>query len=178
MAVLVEYKDDIELPEGVSAAKEVDTLKITGPKGEVSRSFKHYKVKLNVQNGSVQVYCRLPNIQQKALCGTWSAHVKNMLKGVTEGYEYELKVVYAHFPIKTSVKDDAFTIENFLGERHPRTARIMPGVEVKSKGDQVLVSGVDKEAVGQTAVNIELATKIKGYDPRVFQDGIYIVRKG
>ena len=54
----------------------------------------------------------------------------------------------------------------------------MPDVDVKTKGDQVLVSGINKEHVGQTAVNIELATKIKGYDPRVFQDGIYIVRKG
>ncbi len=178
MAVLVEYKDDIELPEDVTAFKEENTLTIKGPNGEVSRSFKHYKIQLNVEDGTVQVYCRLPNIQQKALCGTWSAHVKNMLKGVTEGFEYELKVVYAHFPIKTSVREGTFAIENFLGERFPRTARIMPGVEVKAKGDRVIVSGVDKEAVGQTAVNIELATKIRGYDPRVFQDGIYLVRKG
>jgi large subunit ribosomal protein L6 len=178
MAVLVKYKDDIELPEDVTAVKEEATLTVKGPKGEVSRSFRHYKIQLNVEGGTVQVYCRLPNIQQKALCGTWSAHVRNMLKGVTEGFEYELKVVYAHFPIKTSVKDETFAIENFLGERYPRTARIMPGAEVKAKGDQVIVSGVDKEAVGQTAVNIELATKIRGYDPRVFQDGIYIVRKG
>ena len=178
MAVLVEYKDDIELPEGVTASKDGPNLVIKGPKGENQREFRHYKLQLNVSDGTVQIYCRLPSIKQKALCGTWSAHVRNMVKGVEEGFEYELKIVYAHFPIKTSVREDHFTIENFLGERHPRTARIMPDVEVKTKGDQVLVSGINKEHVGQTAVNIELATKIRGYDPRVFQDGIYIVRKG
>ncbi len=178
MAVLVEYKDDIEMPEGASCSKEGDTLVIKGSKGENRRRFQHYKLAMNVETGKVQIYCRLPSIKQKALCGTWSAHVRNMVKGVEEGFEYELKVVYAHFPIKTSIKGDTFSIENFLGERHPREARIMPNVEIKTKGDQVLVSGIDKESVGQTAVNIELATKIRGYDPRVFQDGIYIVRKG
>ena len=178
MAVLVEYKDDIELPEDVTARKEGDTLIIKGPKGENQRPFRHFKVQLNVKNGEVQIYCRLPSIKEKALCGTWSAHVRNMMKGVEQGFEYELKIVYSHFPIKTSVKGETFQIENFLGERFPRTARIMPNVKVQAKGDQVLVSGIDKELVGQTAVNIELATKIRGYDPRVFQDGIYIVRRG
>jgi len=178
MAVLVEYKDDIELPEGVTASREGDTLVIKGPKGENRREFRHFKLSMNVDKDNVQIYCRLPSIKQKALCGTWSAHVRNMVKGVQEGFEYELKIVYAHFPIKTQVKGEVFSIENFLGERYPRSARIMPNVSVKTKGDQVLVSGIDKELVGQTAVNIELATKIRGYDPRVFQDGIYIVRKG
>jgi large subunit ribosomal protein L6 len=178
LAVLVEYKDDIEMPEGVTATMEGNTLIIHGPKGENRREFKHVDLTLGIVEGMVQVYCRLPSIKQKALCGTWSAHVRNMIKGVTEGFEYELKIVYSHFPIKTSVKEEKFLIENFLGERFPRTARIMPNVNVKSKGDQVLVSGFDKENVGQTAVNIELATKIRGYDPRVFQDGIYIVRSG
>jgi large subunit ribosomal protein L6 len=178
MAVLVEYRDDIELPEDITASKEGHVLIIRGPKGENRREFRHVKLQLNIVDGKVQVYCRLPSIKQKAQCGTWSAHVRNMVKGVEEGFEYELKIVYAHFPIKTQVKGDHFSIENFLGERHPRTARIMPDVTIKTKGDQVLVSGINKEHVGQTAVNIELATKIRGYDPRVFQDGIYIVRKG
>jgi large subunit ribosomal protein L6 len=178
LAVLVEYKDDIELPEGVTASKEGNTLIVKGPKGENRRDFRHFKLELNVETSKIQIYCRLPSIKQKALCGTWSAHARNMVLGVEQGFEYELKIVYAHFPIKTQVKGDVLSIENFLGERHPRSARIMPNVEIKTKGDQVLVSGIDKEYVGQTAVNIELATKIRGYDPRVFQDGIYIVRKG
>jgi large subunit ribosomal protein L6 len=178
LAVLVEYKDDIKLPTGVTASKEKHTLVVKGPKGENTREFRHFKLAMNVEKDKIQIYCRLPSIKQKALCGTWSAHVRNMVLGVESGFEYELKVVYAHFPIKTQIKGEVFSIENFLGERFPRSARIMPGVKIKTKGDQVIVSGIDKEHVGQTAVNIELATKIKRYDPRVFQDGIYIVRKG
>lgn len=178
MAVLVEYKDDITIPKEVKVTKQGEVLVAKGPKGEVRRTFSHKKVQVKVEGGKVQVYCRLPSIKQKALCGTWSAHIRNMMKGAENGFEYELKIVYAHFPIKVGVKGEKFVIENFLGERHPRSSRILPGVKISTKGDQVLVTGPDREAVGQTAVNIEHATRIRGYDPRVFQDGIYIVRRG
>jgi large subunit ribosomal protein L6 len=79
--------------------------------------------------------------------------------------------------MKVSVKSDVVVIDNFLGEKHPRNARVMPGVTVKVSGEQVVVSGTNKEFVGQTAANIEQATKVSGRDTRVFQDGIYIVEK-
>jgi len=50
-------------------------------------------------------------------------------------------------------------------------------VTVEAKGENVTVSGIDKEKVGQTAANIERATKVKKRDIRVFQDGVYIVSK-
>jgi len=178
MAVLVEYKDEIKIPPGTKVSKQGDTLVVKGPKGEVRRDFAHHKIQLTVEGGKVKVFCRLPSIKQKALCGTWSAHVRNMLRGASEGFEYQLKIVFAHFPIKTTVKGDEFLIENFLGERYPRRSRILPGVKVSTKGEEVLVQGADREAVGQTAVNIEIATRIRDRDPRVFQDGIYIVKKG
>lgn len=111
------------------------------------------------------------------MVGTIRAHINNMIKGVTEGFTYKLKIRYAHFPMKVSVKGNEVIIENFLGEKHPRRARIMEGVTVKISGEDVIVTGIDKEKVGQTAANIEQATRIKGRDPRVFQDGIYIVEK-
>ena len=68
-------------------------------------------------------------------------------------------------------------ISNFLGERKPRSAKIMGDSKVEIKGDTVVVSGIDKELVGQTMANIEQATKVRGFDIRVFQDGIYLVDK-
>ena len=70
-----------------------------------------------------------------------------------------------------------FVIENFLGEKFPRKAKILGATKIEVKGDQVILTGPDIEAVSQTAANIEQATKIKGFDPRVFQDGIYITKK-
>jgi large subunit ribosomal protein L6 len=89
-----------------------------------------------------------------------------------------MKTVYSHFPIKTSVDGNKFIIENFLGERAPRTALILDGVDVQVKGDDVVASGIDKEKVGQTVANIERATAVKRRDIRVFQDGVYQTSKG
>ena len=86
-------------------------------------------------------------------------------------------MVYSHFPMKIAVKGDKFIIENFLGEKAPRSAMILAGAKVTIKGNEVFVTGSDLEKVSQTAANIERATKIRGFDPRVFQDGIYIVEK-
>jgi len=81
------------------------------------------------------------------------------------------------FPIKTSVEGNEFVIQNFLGERSPRKAKILENVKVETMGDNVTVSGIDKEKVGQTAANIERATKVKHRDIRVFQDGVYLISK-
>ena len=98
-----------------------------------------------------------------------------MCTGVTIGYLYSLKVVYSHFPIQLKMQGEKLEIMNFLGEKFPRTARILPGTTVKVGTDEVIVTGIDKELVGSTASNIEKATRIRDRDPRVFQDGIYIV---
>jgi large subunit ribosomal protein L6 len=104
--------------------------------------------------------------------------MNNMIHGVTEGFQYKMKTVYSHFPIKTNVEGNTFVIQNFLGERSPRKALILEGVKVEAKGDDVTVNGIDKEKVGQTVANIERATAVKRRDIRVFQDGIYRTSKG
>ena len=88
-----------------------------------------------------------------------------------------MKMVYSHFPIQLRVDGDRLVIGNFLGEKKDRTAWIQSGVDVSLNGDEVIVTGINKESVGQTAANIEQATRIKARDPRVFQDGIYVVGK-
>jgi large subunit ribosomal protein L6 len=89
-----------------------------------------------------------------------------------------MKIVYAHFPMTVKVQGKTVTIDNFLGERSPRVAKIIgDDVKVQVKGDDVTITGINKEHVGQTMANIEQATKIKRRDPRIFQDGIYLVDK-
>jgi len=101
-----------------------------------------------------------------------------MVKGVTDGFTYTLKVLYSHFPMTVEVKGTDFVVNNYFGERVPRRAKILNGVNVKVENKTtVVVSGVDKENVGQTAANIERSTTVKNRDRRVFQDGIYLISK-
>ncbi len=171
-------RKDITVPPEVKVEKSGDEIIVSGPKGDLRRQFIHPKLQIEVKGDKVSVYCEFPRKEEKALVGTWAAHINNMIKGVTEGFEYHMKLVYSHFPVKISVKGDTFVIENFLGEKKPRTAKILDGVKVNIDKDIVKISSIDKEKAGQTAANIERATKIKGYDIRVFQDGIYIIKKG
>jgi large subunit ribosomal protein L6 len=178
MARLGLLKDEIEVPEKVQVTLEPGGLiKVKGPYGEVSRELAHPRIKIEKKGKHVVVSSELPRKREKALVGTYGAHIRNMIVGASKGFEYKMKIVYAHFPIKASVKGDTFLIENFLGEKSPRKTKILGATKVNVKGDLVDLTGPDVEAVGQTAANIERASKIKGFDPRVFQDGIYIIEK-
>ncbi|WP_099209839.1 50S ribosomal protein L6 [Thermococcus henrietii] len=170
-------REEVEIPEGVEVTVEGNTVKVKGPKGELQRELKYPGVKIFTEDGKVVVYKEFPRKKDIAIARTFKAHIANMIKGVTEGFTYKLKVVYSHFPVTVKVQGDEVVIENFLGEKNPRRAKILPGVTVKVRGQEILVEGIDKEAVGQTAANIEQATRITKWDRRVFQDGIYIVDK-
>lgn len=168
----------IPIPEGVEVEIEAGTVTVRKGDVRLSRSLDHPRVQLRREGAEILVQSRLPRKQEKALVGTYASHVRNMVRGVTDGFTYTMKVVYAHFPVKVSVQGDAVVIENFLGERYPRRAAIRGPTKVEVKGDTLFVRGPDVESVGQTAANVEQKTRIKRKDPRVFQDGIYLVSKG
>jgi large subunit ribosomal protein L6 len=169
----------VEIPEGVTATiADNGDVCITGPKGSLSRNFKSSRVDLLQEDGGLTVRVDIPRRKEKAMAGTWSAHLKNMVRGVVDGFSYSLKAFYSHFPMTLAVKGNEFVVNNYFGEKVPRRANILPGVEVKvSNKVEVTVSGNDKEAVGQTAANIERCATVKNRDRRVFQDGIYLLEK-
>ena len=170
--------EEVAVTKGITADFKDNTLTIKGPKGTVSRKFLHPRVRMALAGGKITVEAREVSRREKALVGTWAAHSRNMMKGVTEPFLYTMKAVYAHFPIKIQVKGQELLIENFLGEHHPRRAPILGDTKVTVKGQELELSGTEVELVGQTAANIENATRVRNRDPRVFQDGIFITSKG
>ena len=178
--VLVELaQKSMPIPEGIQLSVDGRKVKATGPKGTLEEDFSHLPVNFAVESGSLRVYSPWARKREVALVGTALAHVRNMVRGVSSGYTYKLKVVYAHFPvtIKVQEKEKRVSIENFTGEKTPRFARIMGTAKVKVASDEVHVQGTNIHDVSQTASNIQYATKIKDKDQRVFLDGIYIFEK-
>jgi large subunit ribosomal protein L6 len=179
MAKTADIKEEIKIPDGVQITVEQKTVSVIGQKGSMSKLLSHPKIDLAVNGNIVQISCsQSPHRKEKALIGTYKAHIRNMIKGVTQGYECQMKTVFSHFPIKTSVDGNQLVIQNFLGERFARRADILENIKVEVKGEIIILTGIDKEKVGQTAANIERATKVKNRDIRVFQDGIYITKRG
>lgn len=166
----------VEIPDGVSVSMEGENLLVKGPKGELRKVLRG--VRMKVKDNEVKFTSLSDRRKDKAMVGTWRSHLENMITGVTDGWQASMKMVYSHFPVKFSVDGKKIIIQNFLGERSQREARIFgASTKVEVKKDDVIITGIDKEDVGQTAANIEIACKVKGYDRRVFQDGCHLVKK-
>ncbi len=176
----------IPIPEDVNVTIKGRMVKVEGPKGAIERELWHPGLHIQIEKRDTgnEIVIKADSIrkEERAMAGTYASHLKNMIVGVEDGFFYKLKVVHAHFPMQVAITKEGkgVSVSNFLGERKPRIAKVEAGVkvEIKGKGAEIVVSGINKEAVGQTAANIEQTTRIKGYDPRVFQDGIYLVERG
>ena len=171
--------ETVDVPKGVTFSVEGRRLRAKGPLGSVERPFPSDAIDFQQASGLVTLTLRIPSHRKRAqsLLKTWAAHVRNLAGSLTMGVEARLKVVAAHFPMKVSVRGEELVIENFLGEKYPRSARLVPGTVAHVEGDIVTLSGTDIEQVGQSGANIERATRIRDYDPRVFQDGIYLTER-
>jgi large subunit ribosomal protein L6 len=170
----------VPVPENVTVHVNGRRVNVKGPLGSLEEDLSHLPISLSKQENGVVITTLWPRKRELGMLGTAAAHVRNMFKGVTAGYRYELRGVYAHFPVtvKADEKNREVRIENFTGEKTPRRARIEEGVKVIVKGEDIVVEGTDLLRVSQTAANIQNATKIKKKDQRVFLDGIYVSAKG
>ena len=168
---------EIELPDDVTAEADGLELSVSGPNGSVERRLWYPDVDVGVDDGVVYIDSDAEDAKTTATMGTFESHVENIIHGVTEGWEYEMTVLYAHFPMQVHVEGDEVVIENFLGERAPRRTTIHGDTEVEVDGEEIVLRGPNKEDVGQTAADIEQLTRVTDKDTRVFQDGVYITRK-
>jgi large subunit ribosomal protein L6 len=178
--VLVELaQKSIPIADTVQLTIDGRKIKVTGPRGTLEEDFAHLPVKFELEEKSLRVYAPWARKREVALVGTALAHVRNMMRGVTSGFTYKLKIVYAHFPVtvKVNEKERKLTIDNFTGEKTPRVAKIIGSVKVKVVSDEIHVQGNNLSEVSQTAANIQNATRIRDKDQRVFLDGAYIFEK-
>ncbi|MEF8841443.1 MAG: 50S ribosomal protein L6 [Haloarculaceae archaeon] len=167
----------IEIPEGVTAGMDHLDVTVEGPNGSVTRRLWYPDITVSVEGSEVVVSAEEDDAKTLSTVGTFESHVRNMIHGVTEGWEYQMEVFYSHFPMQIEAEADEVVISNFLGERHPRRAEIRGDTEVRIDGEEITLSGPSIEDVGQTAADIEQLTRVKDKDTRVFQDGVYITQK-
>jgi len=164
----------IEIPEGINAEISGDVLRIRKDSNELKRRL-NYNVR--IEGKKIITECENPTKKDKKKIKSDSAHIKNMISGLNKKYIYKLQICSVHFPMNLSVREGDVVIKNFLGEVKERKARILPDVEVKIEKDIITVESSNKEGAGQTAANIENATRVRKRDRRIFQDGVFITEK-
>ncbi len=171
---MVEVSRTMQIPDDVKATVEGRKITLKGAKGTLTREFSHAPVSIELNGKTIRVWAEWPRKKETALVGTVYSHIQNMIKGVTKGFTYKLKIVFSHFPISVKVQGKTVLIENFTGERGSRRVKIVGDAQVKIQSEDIIVQGTNLEDVSQTAANIEQATKVRRKDPRVFLDGIYV----
>ena len=169
---------EIPIPEGVQVEATPERIMVKGAQGQVERKRINPGIKIEVKGRTVVIAAARNSRRERKVAGTLQAHIKNMMAGVRERYRYSLRVCSGHFPMNVTASKTDFTVRNFLGEKIPRIMKIPEGASVRVDGSEIAVESADKEVAGQTAASIEQLCRITNRDRRIFQDGIWIVRKG
>ncbi|MFX1312864.1 MAG: 50S ribosomal protein L6 [Promethearchaeota archaeon] len=181
MVKIAFFKEELDIPKNVEVILEGDHhIRVKGSNGDITKDFSHIRgIKVAIQDNTITFSTNFPKSGTLALIKTILSIVNNLINGVQTNYKYISKICYSHFPcsVRVDEKKKMIYIENFLGERAPRKAKYPNNVKVEVDGEDVIISGPDKELLGQTAANIKRACRIRKKDPRVFQDGVYLYKK-
>lgn len=156
----------MKVPAGVEVSLSGAAVTVKGPKGTVTKQLPPVAAK--VEDGAFKAVS-----EDRMMANTALALVRSAVKGVTEGYQQRMQIVYSHFPFTLETKGKEVHIKNFLGEKIPRVAKLVGDTALKVEKEIVVLSGPDSYAVGQTVANIKAAIRIRKKDSRVFQDGMY-----
>jgi len=169
--------ESLDIPDGISCS--ITGKKLICKKGdlEVSRAMDIQNIILETRDSKLFLSCKKGSKKEFKVIKTFIAHARNMFRGLNKKFVYKLEACNLHFPMTLKVEKDVLLVNNFLGEKTPRSAKIAQGVEVNLSGTKITLTSSNKESAGQTATNIEKATKIKNRDRRVFQDGIFITSR-
>ena len=140
----------IALPDKVEVAVDGETVTVKGPKGELTRTFTD-RVGFEIEDGVVTVTRANEQRQTRALHGLSRALLNNMVQGVHEGYRKELSIIGVGY--RASMKGSQ--LELLVGFSHPVLVDAVDGIAVEvPEPTKIIVSGIDKEKVGQVAANI------------------------
>ena len=113
--------ETMEIPEEVTVKVSAKMVSVTGPRGTLTRNFKHLNLDFQLQEGGrkLKVDAWFGTRRTMAAIRTAISHVQNLITGVTKGFRYKMRFVYAHFPINASIGNGnkGIEIRNFLGEK-------------------------------------------------------------
>lgn len=181
---IIHSSQTVKIPKDVFLKVSSRKVTVRGPRGILRRDFRHVQVDMKKEGKDKLVVVKWFGIRKElATVRTVCTHIENMIKGVTSGYQYKMRSVYAHFPINITTSNDGGLVEirNFLGEKILRRVNMQSGVCCKNstaQKDELILEGNDIEAVSRSAALIHQSTLVKKKDIRKFLDGIYVSEKG
>ena len=139
----------IPVPQGVKVSIEKEAVTVTGPKGELSRRF-NPDIGIAQDNDNLIVSRPSDSKEHRSLHGLTRSLLANMVQGVSSGFVRELEIVGVGYRAEKS--GDKLVLR--IGYSHPVEVSPLPGVSLEVGGNNIKVSGIDKEVVGEMAAEI------------------------
>jgi len=179
-------QEQLTVPDEVKVTIKSRVVSVEGPRGKLRKDLSHLSVCFSQPSkGLIHIELHHGSRKNVATLRTVKTIINNLIIGVTKGFKYKMRYVYAHFPINVSIDkndDGQFDIEirNFLGEKVLRKVTARPGVNVeatKNVKDELQLSGISLEDVSQSAADIQQICRVRNKDIRKFLDGIYVSDK-
>ncbi|CAH0001228.1 unnamed protein product [Clonostachys byssicola] len=178
----------LDIPEGVKVSIKTRIVTVEGPRGKLVKDLSHLAVNFGQpKKNTISIEIHHGNRKNVATLRTVRSLINNLIIGVTKGFKYKMRYVYAHFPINVNLEKNAETgqveveIRNFVGEKVLRKVIMQAGVEVvisANQKDELVLSGNSLEAVSQSAADIQQICRVRNKDIRKFLDGLYVSEKG
>ncbi|KOS39301.1 hypothetical protein ACN38_g9867 [Penicillium nordicum] len=161
---------------------------VEGPRGKLVKDLSHIAVTFGRPEQNV-ISIELHHGARKgvATLRTVRTIINNLMIGVTRGFKYKMRYVYAHFPINVNIEPNQETgrsiveIRNFLGEKYVRRITAQPDVDIAPSAnvkDELVLTGNSLEGVSQSAADIQQICRVRNKDIRKFLDGLYVSEKG
>jgi large subunit ribosomal protein L6 len=143
-------KKPVSIPSGVTASVEGQTVKVKGPKGALQVVL-HDDVAVKMESGAVRVDPRNESKRARALWGTSRSVIANLVAGVTKGFEKRLDITGVGYRAAVQGK----TLNLALGYSHDISYAIPEGIAIATpKPTEIVVTGIDRQQVGQVAAEI------------------------
>jgi len=166
-------KQALNIPSGIEATYVDGVFSVKGPKGTLTRTMSD-DVSISITPEGITLAPAKDTQLARALWGTYAAHIKNMIEGVSEGFKKVLQVEGVGY--RGEVKGNTLVMQ--LGFSHPVTFDIPQGISVTSEKGTFTIAGIDKEAVGQFAANVRAKKKPEPYKGKgIRYQGEYVIRK-
>ncbi|HLC38632.1 MAG TPA: 50S ribosomal protein L6 [Patescibacteria group bacterium] len=163
----------ITIPEGVQVTVGDQKVKVSGPKGNLDFKMK-LACEIKIENNLLQIIPKNQDTRSKRLWGLTRAQIKNMVVGVSEGYQKTLELIGVGFRAKT---EDARHLVLSLGFSHPVEFEAPEGIELVVEKNKIKISGIDKQKVGQTAAIIRSIKKPEPYKGKGIKYSDEIIRR-
>jgi large subunit ribosomal protein L6 len=165
-------KNPVEIVAGTTVAVSGDTVTIKGPKGELVKTFRP-EVSVEVKDNTIVLTPNGDTVFIRSLWGTVGSHVRNMMEGVTKGFEK--KIVLEGVGYKSAVVGKSLDLA--LGFSHPVKVPVPEGLTVTADKNIITISGIDKELVGQFSAYVRSLKKPEPYKGKGFHYEGEVVRR-